>query len=58
MMILLRRFTHTFSLLLGGVMGARFFRSGKFFPAGVISALSLSLAIKSAYHMLTIKDDK
>lgn len=27
-------------------------------PAGVISALSLSLVIKSAYQMLTVKEDK
>lgn len=41
------------STALGSIMGARFFRSGKFMPAGLISALSLSLAIKSAYHVFT-----
>merc|ERR1712029_512003 len=45
------------STVLAGVMGTRFVRSGKFLPAGLISALSLSMVFRCVYTMLTVKDE-
>ncbi|XP_065202259.1 transmembrane protein 14C [Planococcus citri] len=38
------------SLVLGGIMGVRYYNSSKFMPAGLIALLSLAMVIKLSYR--------
>ena len=47
------RFGTTVSLLLVGVMGYRFYKTGKFMPAGGLASLG---AASAAYHLMKYKE--
>ncbi|XP_022799837.1 transmembrane protein 14C-like [Stylophora pistillata] len=40
------------SLVLSGVMGSRFARSGKFMPAGLVATLSVAQAVRMSYRLM------
>jgi len=40
------------SLILAGVMGSRFVKSGKFMPAGLVATLSLLQAARMGYRIM------